>query len=170
MSKLADCVVGLGANLGDRLAAMLGALGAMRSLGRVRSVSHLYASAPVGPPQPDFLNAAVRLETLLSPHELLDGLLAIERAAGRVRRERWGPRTLDLDILWVAGVHLEQPNLCVPHRSLTERAFAILPLLDVAPSAADPRTGVPYRALLPARPTAGVQRVSEPEWPSGLHE
>jgi 2-amino-4-hydroxy-6-hydroxymethyldihydropteridine diphosphokinase len=155
--------------LGDRLAAMLGAVGAMHSIGRIRSVSYLYASAPVGPPQPDFLNAAVRLETDLAPSQLLDGLLAIERDAGRVRRVRWGPRTLDLDILWVAGVHLDQPELRIPHPELTKRAFAILPLLDVAPSAADPRTGIAYRDLVPVLLTAGVQRVSKPEWPSGLH-
>lgn len=168
MSKLADCVVGLGANLGDRLAAMLGAVEGLGSISRVDAVSHLYTSEPLGPPQPDYLNAAVRLRTRLVPTALLGELLAIERAAGRVRRVRWGPRTLDLDILWIEGALIHQPDLEVPHPELHNRPFAILPLLDVAPSAADPRTGVLYRDLLQKLNTQGVCRVSEPDWPTGF--
>lgn len=104
----------------------------------VRARSYVYATEPVGgPPQGEFLNAAVRVECTQSPAELLDALLAIEQELGRVRRaeERWGPRTIDLDILWIEGVAVDTPRLTVPHPRLEERAFALAPLLDVAPNA-----------------------------------
>ncbi len=104
-------------------------------------VSSLYESAPIGPEQPDFLNAAALLSTELSPRSLLSELLEVERAQGRVRGERWGPRILDLDILWIDGLAVDTPTLCIPHRSLNARAFALLPLLEVAPGATDPRSG-----------------------------
>src|SRR5260221_14597632 len=97
-------VIGLGANLGDRLRTLQSAVIALETQGKLAAVSHLYESAAVGPPQPDYLNAAVLLESVLSPAELLTGLLAIERAHGRERRERWGPRTLDLDLLHSPGL------------------------------------------------------------------
>lgn len=141
-----DVVIGLGANQGDRLATMLEARARIQTLGRITAFSALYESPPVGPPQPDFLNGAVRLETALAPLELLDALLDIEQALGRVRRERWGPRTIDLDILWGRGLFLNEPRLVVPHPELEKRAFALLPLLDVAPDAENP-TGISYRAI-----------------------
>jgi 2-amino-4-hydroxy-6-hydroxymethyldihydropteridine diphosphokinase len=155
-----DAVVGLGSNLGDRRSTLAGAVRSLSNLGRVRSVSELYESKAVGPPQPDFLNAAVRLETNLDPARLLAGLLDIERAAGRVRRERWGPRVLDLDLLWVRGLALESPGLTVPHPELIRRAFALLPLLDVAPDALDPRTERPYHELGPSLGHSEIRRVS----------
>jgi 2-amino-4-hydroxy-6-hydroxymethyldihydropteridine diphosphokinase len=127
-------------------------------------VSHLYETQPLGPPQPDFLNGAVRLLTPLDPAQLLGWLLEIERDCGRIRRVRWGPRTLDLDILWVRGTHIQTASLVVPHPELTHRAFAILPLLDVAPDAADPLTGVLYRKLLAGLDTSGVGHVRKHEW------
>ena len=139
-------VVGLGSNLGDRA---LHLRTAARELGRVfdlRACSPLYETAPVGPAQPDYLNAAIRLHAALPVDELLETLLGIERSGGRVRTasSRWGPRTIDLDILWIDGVVLATPTLSVPHPRLTERAFALLPLLDVAPDAIDPRTGARF--------------------------
>ncbi len=141
-----DVVIGLGANLGDRLATLKEARARILTLGRIVASSALYETLPVGPPQPDFLNGALRLETELAPELLLDALLEIERGLGRVRRERWGPRTIDLDILWGRGICLTEPRLVVPHPELEKRAFALLPLLDVAPDAANP-SGVPYRAI-----------------------
>jgi 2-amino-4-hydroxy-6-hydroxymethyldihydropteridine diphosphokinase len=139
-------VVGLGANQGDRLATMRAALDALRVAARVVRVSPVYETAPVGPPQPDFLNAAALLELGGEPVALLELLLATERSLGRVRTEKWGPRTIDLDVLWIEGIALVSPRLTVPHPHLTERAFALVPLLDVEPSAIDPRSGAPFEA------------------------
>jgi 2-amino-4-hydroxy-6-hydroxymethyldihydropteridine diphosphokinase len=143
-----DAVIGLGSNLGDRRAALARAAGEIRALGQLTAASSLYETAPVGPPQPMFLNAAVALSTSLDPPGLLAALLAIERRLGRVRRERWGPRSIDLDILWIADVVFDSAELKVPHPELRARAFALCPLLDVAPLAADPRDGKSYRAIL----------------------
>jgi 2-amino-4-hydroxy-6-hydroxymethyldihydropteridine diphosphokinase len=91
--------------------------------------------------QPPFVNAAVQLDTTLSPHALLDALLAIEQRAGRVRAERNGPRTLDLDLLHIDGVKLDDPRLTLPHPRMAERAFVLLPLNDVAPTLSLPGKG-----------------------------
>jgi 2-amino-4-hydroxy-6-hydroxymethyldihydropteridine diphosphokinase len=139
-----DVVIGLGSNVGDRLENLRAAIRSISKLGSLQAVSALYDTAPVGPPQARFLNAAVRLSTATPPNPLLTELLAIEQSLGRERRERWGPRTLDLDILWVAGVMCADVGLTIPHPELKKRAFALLPLLDVAPSAADPRDGTEY--------------------------
>jgi 2-amino-4-hydroxy-6-hydroxymethyldihydropteridine diphosphokinase len=132
-----DAVVGLGANLGDPRAtfeAAIAELGATPGVA-VRARSALYRTAPIGPPQPEFRNAAVRLEAALEPEALLDRLLAIEAAHGRdrAREQRWGPRPLDLDLLFVFGHRVASARLEVPHPRLAQRAFALAPLLDVAP-------------------------------------
>jgi 2-amino-4-hydroxy-6-hydroxymethyldihydropteridine diphosphokinase len=155
-----DAVIGLGANIGQPQAALRQALAALSVVGRLASISALYRTRPVGgPPQPDFLNAAVRLEYVGSSEELLAEALRIERLAGRERRERWGPRTLDLDILWIAGARVDRPGLTVPHPRLRERAFALRPLLDVAPDAVDPRDGTAYAEVLQARGEQGIERL-----------
>jgi 2-amino-4-hydroxy-6-hydroxymethyldihydropteridine diphosphokinase len=159
-SHTMDCVVGLGANLGDRWAALERAVSAMAQLGELRGGSSVYETDPVGgPPQPQYLNAAIRLRTHLGPMQLLTELLRIERAAGRERRVRWGPRTLDLDILWISGVTVRAPGLDVPHPRLTTRLFALVPLLEVAPSAVDPRTGVSYEQVVGALAPIGMGRL-----------
>ena len=139
-------VVGFGANLGDRLATMRAALRELGLVAGVEATSHLYATAPVGgPAQPEYLNAAALVAWEGPARALLDALLAIEAGLGRVRgAERFGPRTIDLDVLWIEGVALEQDALTVPHPRLAERAFALAPMLEVAPGAREPRTGVPY--------------------------
>jgi 2-amino-4-hydroxy-6-hydroxymethyldihydropteridine diphosphokinase len=138
-------VVGLGANLGDRMATMRAAARHLSHVARVEKLSRVYATAPVGgPSQPDFLNAAALVRCTGEPLALLDGLLAIEARLGRVRVERWGPRTIDLDLLWIDGLAIETPRLVVPHPRLCERAFALVPLLEIVPDARDPRTGEPY--------------------------
>jgi 2-amino-4-hydroxy-6-hydroxymethyldihydropteridine diphosphokinase len=143
-------VLGLGANLGDRAATLRAARQALEGIGRVEAVSRVYETLPVGgPAQPDFLNAAALLVFDGSPHALLDALQAIEAQFGRVRRERWGARTLDVDVLWIEGEVIADDRLTVPHPRLTERAFALVPLLDVAPGAIDPRTGEAFTSIDP---------------------
>ncbi len=152
-------VIGLGANLGDRLLALKSAVLALEGHGRLWGVSDLYEAAPVGPPQPDYLNAAVLLESPLLPQDLLAELLAIERAHGRERRGRWGPRTLDLDLLYSPGLVLAEPGLTLPHPELVRRAFALVPLLDVVPEARDPHSGQRYADLVMPLETQGVRRL-----------
>ena len=108
-------VVGLGANLGDRLTTLASAVRALAHEGVVLRLSSVYETQAVGPPQPDYLNAAILLGSTLPPLELLGALLTIERAHGRERRERWGPRTLDLDLLYSPGLELNDPVLTLPH-------------------------------------------------------
>lgn len=127
--------------MGDRLGHLRDAARAIHARAPVLAASRVYETAPVGPAQADFLNAAVALAWPAEPMALLGALLDIERALGRVRDVRWGPRTIDLDILWIDGVVHDEPALVVPHPHLTERDFALAPLLDVAPQAVDPRTG-----------------------------
>ena len=153
-------VIGLGANLGSPELALRRAAVELSTWGADSKLSGLYRSAPVGGPlQPDFLNAALFFAYPGSLRSLLERLQAVEAVAGRVRRERWGPRSLDLDILWVSGIVVNEPDLIVPHPRLRERAFALRPLLDVAPAAADPRDGVPYAQVLAELGSAGVEAV-----------
>lgn len=137
--------LGLGANLGDPAAQLRAALVAIAALPgtRVLAVSRLYRSAPMGPAgQPDYCNAACRIETALTPRALLDALIGIERAAGRVRGgERWGARQLDLDILHVEGVALDEPGLHLPHPGIAQRNFVLVPLAEVAPALDIPGLG-----------------------------
>jgi len=128
-------VVGFGSNLGDRLATMRAALAELARVARVEATSRVYESAAVGPPQGDYLNAAALVTWEGEPEALLDALLAIEAKLGRVRREKWGPRTVDLDVLWIEGREVRTPRLVVPHPELAKRPFAVAPLLDVAPAA-----------------------------------
>ena len=150
-------VVGFGSNLGDRLAMLRAAAGDLARAVRVEKTSHVYATAPVGGvPQPEFLNAAALVDYDRTPEELLDLLLAIERKLGRVRGEKWGPRVIDLDLLWGEGMVKGSVRLTVPHPRLRERAFAIVPLLELVPDATDPRTGERY-----AVPPGDVRRTHE---------
>jgi len=155
-----DVVIGLGANVGTPELALRRAVIELSRGARSFRISRLYRSLPVGGPlQPDFLNAALRVLWPAPPRSLLGRLHALELAAGRERLERWGPRTLDLDILWVAGLKLAEPDLVIPHARLRQRAFALQPLLDVAPDAVDPGDGVPYARVLAQLGSAGVVAV-----------
>jgi 2-amino-4-hydroxy-6-hydroxymethyldihydropteridine diphosphokinase len=123
----------IGANLGDRAAALQGAVDGLAAGGLdVVAVSPVYETTPVGgPPQPDYLNAVVAVETAVSPRELLELAQRVEAAAGRVRLERWGPRTLDVDVLLVGELTVDEPDLVVPHPRMAERAFVLVPLADL---------------------------------------
>lgn len=131
--------IGVGANLGDRRATIEAAVALLDG---VVGVSELRETEPVGvTDQPAFLNGAVVLETALPPRELLDVLLAVERRLGRERRERWGPRTIDLDLLLYGSETFDGPGLTVPHPRLHERRFALEPLADLDPELEIPGRG-----------------------------
>ena len=144
--------LGIGSNLGDRLAHLQAAvrgLDAARGIAVV-DVSPVYETAPVGgPPQPDYLNAVVALDTALGPRELLEVAQRLEQDAHRVRAERFGPRTLDVDVLLVGEERVDEPDLVVPHPRMYERGFVLAPLRDLDPDAAGPA---------PAGGWPGVQR------------
>jgi 2-amino-4-hydroxy-6-hydroxymethyldihydropteridine diphosphokinase len=131
--------VGLGSNLGDRARNIAGAIAALSDTGSLYRVSSLYETAPIGgPKQGPFLNAVAVVDTELPARALLERCLEIERESGRERRERWGPRTLDLDILLYGDQAIEETDLTVPHPRMTERRFVLDPLLEVWPDAALP--------------------------------
>ncbi|QEE44101.1 2-amino-4-hydroxy-6-hydroxymethyldihydropteridine diphosphokinase [Rhizobium sp. WL3] len=128
--------LGLGGNIGDPAVAMADALGRLdqRPDCRVTSVSRLYRTPPWGKTdQADFYNSCAAVETLLEPQELLAACLEIERTMKRVRVERWGPRTIDIDILTFADRVIDAEHLKVPHPRMTERAFVLMPLADIDP-------------------------------------
>ena len=133
--------LGLGSNLGDRLETLARAvrlLGARPGL-TVTASSGVWETAPVGgPEQPEFLNAVVRASSELSPSDLLETCHDVESALGRVREVRWGPRTIDIDILLIDERVVDEPDLEVPHPRMTQRAFVMLPLLELAPDVALP--------------------------------
>lgn len=130
-------LLGLGSNLGDRRRLLAEAVD---SLSGVVAVSPLYETAPVGGPsgQGPFLNLVVEIDSDLSARELLGVCQRLEAAAERVRTDRWGPRTLDVDILWIDGVTVNEPDLEVPHPRMWSRRFVMAPLIDVAPDVAPP--------------------------------
>ena len=155
--------VALGGNLGDPRRQLLDAVDALARLPATRLLrrSRLYRTPPWGVlEQPPFVNAAALLDTGLEPHALLDGLLAIEQRAGRVRAERNGPRTLDLDLLHMDGVQLDDERLTLPHPRIAERAFVLLPLADLAPDLLLPGQGR-VAELLAAVDTRGCECLTE---------
>ena len=157
-------VIGIGGNVGDVAQAFREALAELAGTDGVRVIaaSSLYRTAPVGGvEQDDFLNAAALLEVALGPVQLLQVLLATENSHGRTREIHWGPRTLDLDLLWQEGVVLAAPGLIVPHPRLHERRFALQPLVEIAPFAAD-ADGVSYATILAELPLDGVTVVGDP--------
>lgn len=137
--------VGLGSNLNDPAQQVQAALAALNGIPETRCLrySSLYRSAPLGQAdQPDYINAVAMLNTRLSARQLLTELQAIERIHGRVRgAERWGPRTLDLDLLLYGDIRLESEELTVPHPRLAERSFVLYPLCEIAPDLEIPEFG-----------------------------
>lgn len=142
---MATAYLGLGTNLGDRRANLHAAADAVVATPGVRGaeLSPIYETAPVGGPagQGDYLNAAMRIDTDLPPRDLLDTLLRIEQSLGRERRERWGPRVIDLDLLLYDDLSIDEPGLTLPHPRMHERAFVLRPLADLAPDLVHPVLG-----------------------------
>lgn len=161
--------LGLGSNLGRREAHLGHALRRLgEEAGRLTGVSGVHETDPVGfEDQPAFLNLAARLETSLEPEALLALARSIEAERGRARSFRNAPRTLDVDILLYGDRRIHRPGLTVPHPRMTERAFVLVPLLELAPALVEPGTGTPYRAYLEELetlgPTPGVRRVGPGE-------
>lgn len=136
---MSQAYIGLGANLGQPIIQLQWAVKQLQQLhnSQVVAVSRLYGSKPaLGSPnnQPDYVNAAVLLNTTLAPMQLLAKLQALEYAAGRIRAERWGARSLDLDILLYDNQQINTPELIIPHLELVNRCFVVLPLLDINPT------------------------------------
>ena len=136
--------VGIGSNLNhpqSRVHDAFGHLEALRSSGWVLR-SRLYRTRPMGPQdQPEYVNAAAGLLTQLTARELLAALLGIEKSMGRNRQERWGPRVIDLDLIWMPGEIIDEPGLTLPHPGVSTRNFVLYPLADIAPSLAIPGHG-----------------------------
>jgi 2-amino-4-hydroxy-6-hydroxymethyldihydropteridine diphosphokinase len=162
---MTPAALGLGGNIGDprgQMAAAIRSLAANPAI-EIRAVSALYKTPPWGKTdQPPFLNAAVLIETQLQPRALLAEMLAVEQQLGRQREERWGPRSLDIDILLFGFETIAEPGLHIPHPRLHERAFALAPLADVVPEA---RFGGRSAAeWLAGVDRTGIERLAEPGW------
>ncbi|MGB0835197.1 MAG: 2-amino-4-hydroxy-6-hydroxymethyldihydropteridine diphosphokinase [Psychrobium sp.] len=158
------CYIGIGSNLGDPIAQAKQAIVALKDISdsRLVSVSSLYGSKPMGPSdQPDYVNAVAMLETNLEPLALLDALQHIEQTQGRVRKaERWGPRTLDLDILLINNSTIDIPRLTVPHYGMREREFVLYPLLEIAPQLILP-DGTALEQLTKQCPRNGLEIIEQ---------
>jgi 2-amino-4-hydroxy-6-hydroxymethyldihydropteridine diphosphokinase len=161
--SVAQVLLGLGGNLGDPAAAMEAALSRLAGSGlRLVARSAIYRTPPWGPVrQPDFLNLCARAETQLTPRELLAVTGAIEADLGRERRERWGPRVIDIDILAYDAIALAEPDLQIPHPRLTERAFVLVPLCEIAPEWVI--AGRTIRDWAGAVDATGIERLAAPD-------
>ena len=149
MTKPVEAAIGLGGNVGDVASSFAVALERLSQAEGVEivRVSSLWRTKPWGKTdQPDFLNAAALLRTKLPPRALLDLCLTVERSLGRQRDEKWGPRTIDLDILTYGDAIIQEPGLTIPHPRLAERAFALLPLAEIAPDMMLDRETIASRA------------------------
>ncbi len=159
---LVSCAIALGSNLGDSLKTLETSLILLHQHPQitVNARSLWYQTKPVGPPQPDYLNGCALLTVSLSPHELMDTLLGIEKQFHRVRRQKWGPRTLDLDLLLYGDLILETSGLIIPHPRMNERAFVLVPLVEIAPSWVDPMSGQTVQQLVKKIDCSGVKIIS----------
>lgn len=154
--------IALGSNLGDSRTILMAAIDQLSQDPKIKlqATSHWYQTAAVGPPQPDYLNGCVSILTTYSPEVLLEKLLAIESQFGRVRRERWGPRTLDLDVLLFGQSVIQTPTLTVPHPYLHERAFVLAPLAEICPGWNHPVLKQTIAELAKAVDYTGVHRLA----------
>jgi 2-amino-4-hydroxy-6-hydroxymethyldihydropteridine diphosphokinase len=155
------CALSLGSNMGDRLANIRNAADFLGSgTGKISAKSEVYETAPWGmTSQPRFLNACVLLETGLSPYDLLAEIQSIERKVGRIARERWGPREIDIDILTYGETLLNDEKLVIPHPLMRERAFVLVPLSDISKGFIHPSDGTVLDELLAATDREGIVRI-----------
>ncbi len=158
---LHQAAIALGSNLGDSYAILTTALQELAQLPgiSVKSHSHWYLTVAIGPPQPDFLNGCALLETRYAPQDLLAILLGLEVRFGRVRRQHWGPRRLDLDLLFYDDLILQTPELQLPHPRMQERAFVLVPLAEILPDWVYPGTGRAIADLLQTVDCTGVRQL-----------
>jgi 2-amino-4-hydroxy-6-hydroxymethyldihydropteridine diphosphokinase len=153
------CAIGLGSNLGDSLAILTGAIERLKLHPQIEllAVSSWYLTAPIGPPQPDYLNGCATVETSLTPLDLLSVLQSIEAEFGRLRQEVWGARTLDLDLLLYGDRMIDSPTLQIPHPYMCERAFVLVPLAEIAPTRIEPKSGESIATLSKQLESSGVK-------------
>ena len=141
--------IGIGSNLGDRISYCKQAIGGISRFARITEASSLYETDPVGnEDQPEFINCVAEIDTELSPQELLNQLNMVEEKLGRVRDEKWGPRTIDLDIIFYGQDVIEDENLEIPHPRAHLRRFVLEPLCDIAPDFVHPKFNVSVLELL----------------------
>lgn len=162
-SLLSSCVrtaaIALGSNLGNSRTIVEDALKILAQIPgiTVLSRSSWYLTTAVGPPQPDYVNGCALLGVQMTPQQLLKTLLEVEAKFGRIRRERWGPRTLDLDLLLFDDLILETSTLQIPHPRMKERAFVLVPLAEIAPDWVEPVSGVAIAQLVKAVDCSGTR-------------
>jgi len=160
--QLVQVAIALGSNLGNSTKTIDTALKILATTPGISLLRHspLYQTAPIGPPQPDYINACAILAVELLPLELLDCLLAIEAQFGRIRLERWQARTLDLDIILYHDLILDTPRLTIPHPRMHDRAFVLIPLAEIAPDWLEPITGKSIANLAQEVNSTGVIKLT----------
>ncbi|WP_211749434.1 2-amino-4-hydroxy-6-hydroxymethyldihydropteridine diphosphokinase [Paenibacillus sp. Marseille-Q4541] len=169
-SDTSEAYIALGANLGDREQTLMSAITLLNGQDGIKVIacSDLYETDPVGyTDQPAFINMAISVNTILSPQELLNCMLDIEKQLGRVRDIRWGPRTVDLDLLWYEGVEMNTEALILPHPRMIERAFVLVPLSDVVRGKSGDISYFVQTALERLNERDGIQRWKTCTWPDG---
>ncbi len=157
-APLTLAAIALGSNLGDSHQAVTTAVSelAQDSQSHLIACSSWYKTAPIGPPQPDYINGCILLQTQRAPLNLLHWLLKLEQKFGRERTQRWGPRTLDLDLILYGDLILQTPQLTLPHPRLRERAFVLVPLAEIWPEGIEPVSGLPLTQLRDRLDCSGV--------------
>lgn len=165
MKLTGQCAIALGSNLGDSRAILEAALATLAATPDInlQAKSSWYRTTAVGPPQPDYINGCALLHVQTPPQMLLETLLGIEAQFGRVRREKWGARSLDLDLLLYDDLILDTPTLQLPHPRMKERAFVLVPLVEIAPDWVEPVSGCAIAELIQAVDCSGVHRLMETE-------
>ena len=160
-----QCAIALGSNLGNSRAILEAALATLAATPNInlQARSSWYQTTAVGPPQPDYINGCAILHVQKPPQILLETLLKIEAQFGRVRQERWGARSLDLDLLLYDDLILDTPTLQLPHPRMKERAFVLVPLAEIAPDWVEPVSGCAIAELIQAVDCSGVHRLIEME-------
>jgi 2-amino-4-hydroxy-6-hydroxymethyldihydropteridine diphosphokinase len=160
--QLDNVAIALGSNLGDSLAILENTIQTLSKIPNItlETYSSWYRTKAIGPEQPDYLNGCALLKVDLTPIKLLEVLLDIEKQFQRIRLERWGPRTLDLDLILYNNLMLDTPNLQIPHPRMRERAFVLVPLAEIAPKWIDPVSGKTIAQLQQEVECSGVYKLT----------